>query len=76
MSWNWIAGPLSSGETMRVYVKAHYRQTPIPAELSVHEDGTVRATYLEPRQAAAPGQALVAYVDDSVIGGGTITHAF
>ena len=36
----------------------------------------VRAAYLEPRQAAAPGQALVAYVGDSVVGGGTIVEAF
>ena len=76
VNWNWIAEPLSPGEALRVHVKAHYRQAPIPAELSVHEDGTVRATYLEPRQAAAPGQALVAYVGDSVVGGGTIARAF
>ena len=75
-NWNWIMPPLSPGETMRVEVKAHYRQSPIPAELSVNADGLVRATYLEPRQAAAPGQALVAYAGDSVVGGGTITETF
>lgn len=75
-SWNWVAAPLSPGETLRVEAKAHYRQRPIPAELSVSEDGTVRATYLELRQAAAPGQALVAYAGDAVVGGGTITRAF
>ena len=54
--------PLSAGEAMNVQVKAHYRQSPIPAELSIDHDGSVRAAYLEPRQTAAPGQALVAYV--------------
>ena len=59
---DWVMPPLSAGETMNVQVKAHYRQSPIPAELSIDPDGSVRAAYLEPRQAAAPGQALVAYV--------------
>ena len=76
MNWNWVMPPLSAGEAMNVQVKAHYRQSPIPAELSIDADGSVRATYLEPRQAAAPGQALVAYVGDSVVGGGAIVEAF
>lgn len=76
MNWNWVMPPLSAGEAMNVQVKAHYRQSPIPAELSIDPDGSVRAAYLEPRQAAAPGQALVAYVGDSVVGGGTIVEAF
>ncbi len=75
-NWNWVAAPLSPGETLRVEVKAHYRQAPIPAELFVETDGSMRATYLEPRQAAAPGQALVAYAGDCVVGGGTIASSF
>ena len=46
MNWNWVMPPLSAGEAMNVQVKAHYRQSPIPAELSIEPDGSVRAAYL------------------------------
>lgn len=74
-NWNWVMPPLLAGETMNVQVKAHYRQSPIPAELSIDADGLVRAAYLEPRQRPLLA-ALVAYVGDSVVGGGTIVEAF
>ena len=76
LDWNWVALQLSPGETLQVQVKTHYRQTSISAELTAETDGSVRARYLEPRPLAAPGQALVAYVDDKVIGGGTIESTF
>ena len=38
MNWNWVMPPLSAGEVMNVQVKAHYRQSPIPAELSIDPD--------------------------------------
>ena len=75
-AWNWVNRPLEPGDTLQVQVKTHYRQTSIAAQLSVDADGAVRANYMEPRPLAAPGQALVAYIDDRVVGGGTIESTF
>lgn len=74
--WNWVFPPMAPGERLYVQVKANYRQAPIEATLSVGEDGRVSATYAEPRRKAAPGQALVAYMGDAVVGAGTIAEAF
>ena len=73
--WNWIADPedLASFEVM---VKTHYRQTPHPARVERRQDGTVRIVYASPARLAAPGQAVVAYQGDEVVGGGTVVSTF
>lgn len=48
-----------------------YRGTPQPAQL-VLEDGDYRVTFAEPLHAIVPGQVLVMYDGERVLGGGTI----
>jgi tRNA-uridine 2-sulfurtransferase len=53
-----------------------YRGEPVPAAFFATEEGTVEGFRLEfdrPVRAVAPGQAVVLYSGDEVIGGGTIT---
>ncbi len=60
-------------EPTRVFAKTRYRQTEQPATAYPEENGTVRVTFDEPQRAITPGQAVVLYDGDLVIGGGTIT---
>ena len=55
-----------------VTVKTHYRQRPVPATVEQTGDDELRVVFDEPQRAAAPGQAVVAYDGDVVVGGGTI----
>jgi tRNA-specific 2-thiouridylase len=71
---NWIAV-----EELRqpIEVKARIRYLHREAEAIVTplDEGKVRVEFKEPQMAITPGQAVVFYDDDSVIGGGTIERA-
>ena len=54
--------------------KARYNQPPQPATVSPEEDGTARVVFDTPQRALTPGQAVVLYDGDMVVGGGTITQ--
>ncbi len=60
----------------RVQVKTHYRQVPLPATVEQVAEGELAVTFDDPQRAAAPGQAVVLYDGDIVIGGGTIARCF
>ena len=68
---NWIAIP-SPEQPIRCKAKVRYRQTEQWATVSPEEEGRVRVTFDEPQRAITPGQAVVFYDGDSVLGGGTI----
>lgn len=70
---NWIS-IAELKEPMRVRAKARYRHHEQPAVLRPLPDGTVLVVYDEPQRAITPGQAIVFYEDDVVVGGGTILH--
>lgn len=70
--WNWI--PFSTlKEPMRVLAKVRYRHTPQPATVYPEENGTARVEFDQPQRAITPGQAVVLYDNDMVIGSGIIT---
>lgn len=71
---NWIAFDLPP-ETFRVKAKTRYRQEEQPATVSVMDDGKIMLTFDKPQRAITPGQAVVLYEGDIVIGGGTILKA-
>ena len=70
--WNWFPFAQLS-EPVRVTAKARYNQQPQPATVYPEENGTARVVFDAPQRALTPGQAVVLYDGDLVVGGGTIT---
>ncbi len=58
-----------------VTAKVRYNMKDCPAVLTPLPDGMVRVTFDEPQRAITPGQAVVCYNDDIIVGGGTILNA-
>ena len=54
-------------------VRTRYHSKETPACAYFNADGTVTVRFDEPQRAIAPGQAVVLYDGDLVVGGGTIT---
>ncbi len=68
---NWIAiADLTA--PMRVTAKTRYRQQEQSALVTPLEGGQVRVDFDQPQRAVTPGQAVVLYDGDNVVGGGTI----
>lgn len=55
----------------KVGAKIRYRKKEAPG-LAVRKDGTLEIHFEEPQEAITPGQAVVCYQDDLVLGGGVI----
>ncbi len=62
------------GEPFRAEVKIRYRTPPVAAEVTVSEEGTIYARLDEPRYGVAPGQSLVCYWGDRLLGGGVLVE--
>ena len=71
--WNWFPFPELTAP-MRVMAKARYRQKEQPATVYPEDSGFARVVFDEPQRAITPGQAVVLYDGDLVVGGGTITE--
>lgn len=61
-------------EPLRVYAKARSRMEEQPATVYPEENGFARVVFDTPQRAITPGQAVVLYDGDLVVGGGTITE--
>lgn len=73
--WNWL--PFSTlTEPIRVTAKARYRHIPQMATVYPEDDGNARVVFDSPQRAITPGQTVVLYQDDMVVGSGTITQTF
>jgi tRNA-uridine 2-sulfurtransferase len=78
---NWIAvdglhvSGAKANTPMRVTAKIRHRHEPAPALLENAPNGEVRVTFNDPQRAITPGQAVVFYQDDLVVGGGWIAEA-
>lgn len=57
---------------MEIEAKPRYAAKPAKAKLIPLEDGKARVEFAEPQRAITPGQAVVFYDGDLVLGGGTI----
>ncbi len=64
-----------AGEPFLVGAKIRYHQQDQPARLSRAEGGLVRVDFDRAQRAVAPGQAVVVYRGDEVLGGGTVLRA-
>ena len=71
---NWIPFPAPDGP-LAVTAKTRYSQTETPARAIPLENGQVLVRFAVPQRAITPGQAVVFYSGEQVIGGATIDHA-
>lgn len=68
---NYLVTDLENKE-IEVEAKVRYRAKPAKARLYPLENGKAKFVFEEPQRAVTPGQSLVFYIDDIVIGGGKI----
>ncbi|MBR3838470.1 MAG: tRNA 2-thiouridine(34) synthase MnmA [Clostridia bacterium] len=61
-------------EPVKVMAKHRYNQKPSEATIIVHRDGvlTVTASFVMPQRAVTPGQSLVFYSGDKILGGAIV----
>jgi tRNA-specific 2-thiouridylase len=59
---------------MRIHAKIRHRHEPAAAVIEPAANGEVRVTFDEPQRAITPGQAVVFYDGDLVVGGGWIAE--
>ena len=70
-AFNWIAWDVPPRQ-FRCSAKARYRHPEQPCQVTLREDGTAEVLFDQPQRAITPGQAVVLYDGDTVLGGGTI----
>lgn len=68
---NWIAGPPPAGP-IRAAAQIRHRHREAPGLLTPHDADHAHMVFDEPQTAVTPGQAVVFYDGDTVIGGGWI----
>ncbi len=69
---NWLSVPVPEGP-LRVKAKVRYRQEEQAATVYPWGESRFRLDFDEPQRAITPGQAVVLYEGDTVLGGGTIS---
>ena len=70
--WNWFPFPVLTAP-MAVTAKIRHSQHELPGTVYPEENGFARVEFADPQRAITPGQAVVLYNGDDVVGGGTIT---
>lgn len=68
---NWIAGA-PPGSSVRAVVQIRHRHQPAPATVAPVETNRVSVEFDDPQVAVTPGQAVVFYQQETVLGGGWI----
>ncbi len=68
--FNWIES-VEPGEIIKARIRYHQKES--DASVTKLEDGRVRVRFLQAQRAITPGQAVVLYRGETVVGGGTIT---
>jgi tRNA-specific 2-thiouridylase len=67
---NWLVADVAS--RFQCHAKIRYRHEPAPAEVEVLDQDRLRVHFTEPQFGVTPGQAVVLYDGDRVLGGGWI----
>ena len=74
--FNWVSIPCPGEGALTVTAKTRYSQREAEAEVRTLPEGQVEVTFREPQRAVTPGQSVVLYDGDLVLGGGIITEAW
>ena len=74
LDWNWLPFPALT-EPLSVTAKIRHSQKEVAAVVYPEADGSARVEFEEAQRAISPGQAVVLYQGDMVVGGGTIAKA-
>ncbi len=72
---HWLIDAPAVGEPVRCHVKIRYNSKPVGAVVQAMNTSTWQVHFDEPQPAVTPGQAVVAYDGDVVLGGGWIDAA-
>jgi tRNA-specific 2-thiouridylase len=67
---NWLADPPTAPRTCLAQIR--YNSSAKPATMTPMQDGRIHVQFNEPQDGVAPGQAVVCYDGDRVLGGGWI----
>ena len=57
---------------MEVTAKIRYASKPAAAHINIDSSGSITTEFAEPQRAVTPGQSVVFYKDDILVGGGFI----
>lgn len=68
---NWVSIE-NLNEKLEVKAKIRYRHREAEAVISLYKDDTILVEFKDPQSAITPGQAVVFYQNDVLVGGGTI----
>lgn len=71
VNWSGIAG-LQIGEKKSVQAKVRYKDDAADAEVFAEADGKIKVIFDQPKRAITPGQSVVLYDGDDLLGGGVI----
>jgi len=69
----WVSGK-PPADTTRITAKVRYRSPETPSTLHLNDE-TARVEFHQPQRAISPGQSVVFYQGDTVLGGGIIENA-
>ncbi len=67
-----LIGVEKLAEPMRIQAQVRYKDTPSPATLYPEANGCIRVVFDEPKRAITPGQSVVMYDNERLVGGGVI----
>lgn len=73
--FNWILWENPPEKPVRLTARTRYNGREAAASVWAEENGVVHAEFEQPQRAVTPGQAVVLYKGDIVVGGGTILSA-
>ena len=72
---SWVAGHPPDDGPFEAEVRIRYRGNDVPAVVSPGSDGAIEVEFRTPQRAVAPGQSVVVYDGDRLLGGGRIVRA-
>jgi tRNA-uridine 2-sulfurtransferase len=72
---SWVAGHAPDDGPFEASVRIRYRGDDVPAVIDPLDGKRIRVEFRSPQRAVAPGQSVVVYFADELLGGGRIVDA-